>query len=264
MADLTYFEKQRLERLFRMQGGYVLNFSNRTLQEFVADAIGRDIYASKYMYGSGSKANLIRGFWQEEPNHVVGRLLSEMIDLAEEEGENDQPLIQSCRRIAERLLQGAPVEDLSTLGEQLDDPDLEVVLRPIRASLDANEPEAALDRLHTLATRFLRRFSGKYDIAVPRDKPLHSLMGELIKAMKAAGAIETQMTERILKSTIANLDAFNTVRNERSLAHDNPVLSYEESLFIVNNVVSSLRFIQAVENRRSDPEAAEADDDLPF
>ena len=69
--------------------------------------------------------------------------------------------------------------------------------------------------------------------------------------MTAEGAIETQMTERILKSSIANLDAFNAVRNEHSFAHDNPILNYEESLLIFNNVMSAIRFIQALERKQA-------------
>jgi hypothetical protein len=49
-----------------MGSGYVLNFSNRTFDEFVSDSTGRDIGDSKYNSGSGSKANRLRGFWREE------------------------------------------------------------------------------------------------------------------------------------------------------------------------------------------------------
>ncbi len=44
MADLTNAEKRKLEKLLDMGGGYVLNFSNRTLDDFVMDSIGRSIY----------------------------------------------------------------------------------------------------------------------------------------------------------------------------------------------------------------------------
>jgi len=60
MANLTFFEKNKLEKLFGMGGGYVLDFSNRTFQEFVADIAGRDIFDQKYEYASGSKANRLR------------------------------------------------------------------------------------------------------------------------------------------------------------------------------------------------------------
>ena len=55
------------------------------------------------------------------------------------------------------------------------------------------------------------------------------------------------MTERILKSSISVLEAFNDVRNNKSLAHDNPILNYEESLLIFNHVAASIRFIKSLE-----------------
>jgi hypothetical protein len=39
MSDLTFIEKTKLEKQFQMGGGYVLDFSNRTLAEFVADSM---------------------------------------------------------------------------------------------------------------------------------------------------------------------------------------------------------------------------------
>jgi hypothetical protein len=40
MADLTNIEKRQFEKLLGMSGGYVLNFSNRTFDEFVTDSTG--------------------------------------------------------------------------------------------------------------------------------------------------------------------------------------------------------------------------------
>jgi hypothetical protein len=74
------------------------------------------------------------------------------------------------------------------------------------------------------------------------------------------------MTERILKSTISIFEAFNRVRNDQSLAHDNPMLNYEESILILNNVATSMRFIKSVERRieARKSEGARPSDDLPF
>ena len=74
-----------------------------------------------------------------------------------------------------------------------------------------------------------------------------------MKALRRFGLIESDMTDRILKSTISTMEAFNQVRNNASLAHDNATLNYEESLFIFNHVCSVVRFIRAL-----DAEAAPA------
>ncbi len=44
MSDLTAIEKRKLEHLFGMASGYVLNFTNRTFEEFVLESTGRAIY----------------------------------------------------------------------------------------------------------------------------------------------------------------------------------------------------------------------------
>ena len=62
MSNLTNLEKRQFKRVLQMGGGYVLDFSNRTFAEFVTDSVGRDIYDTRYAYGSRSKANLMRGF----------------------------------------------------------------------------------------------------------------------------------------------------------------------------------------------------------
>jgi hypothetical protein len=105
VADLTSLEKRQLERLFQMSSGYVLNFSNRTWQEFVKDCVGRDIYDASYAVGSGSKANLLRGFWKEEGNLIVGRLLAALLDYAQSECgvAADHADMLACRRTVARL-----------------------------------------------------------------------------------------------------------------------------------------------------------------
>ncbi|NCS72459.1 TIGR02391 family protein [Candidatus Peregrinibacteria bacterium CG11_big_fil_rev_8_21_14_0_20_41_10] len=83
MADLTTIEKQVLEKLFQMGGGYVLNFSDRTMGEFFRDDVGLDIYTKKYEYASGSKANRMRGLWLKADNKTVGKSIIKLIEYIE-------------------------------------------------------------------------------------------------------------------------------------------------------------------------------------
>jgi hypothetical protein len=65
MADLSYIEKRHLEKILGMGSGYVLDFSNRTFEEFVVDSTGKNIYDEKYSSAGGSKANRLRAFWDQ-------------------------------------------------------------------------------------------------------------------------------------------------------------------------------------------------------
>lgn len=247
MANLTFFEKNKIEMLFDMSSGYVLNFTNRTFQALVADCTGKDILDKKYDNASGSKANRLRAFWSVEPNHVVGKLLNDMLEYCKGSTKYPATLHEECRRIAQRLIQDAPVQDLDALTAVSAEKDFEAVAKSVRDAIEKNEPESGLDRLHTFVIKYIRVLCKKHGIVVDRDKALHSLFGEYIKQLKKSSLIESEMTERILKSSISILEAFNHVRNERSLAHDNPVLNYNESLLIFNHVASSIRFIAAIE-----------------
>ena len=72
-----------------------------------------------------------------------------------------------------------------------------------------------------------------------------------------------------MKSSISILEAFNDVRNNKSLAHDNPILNYEESLLIFSHVAASVRFIKSLEGKikakaAAIREAGAFDDSIPF
>lgn len=80
MARLTTTDKQIIEALLQMGGGYVLNFSDRTFGEFFLDDVGVDIFDPKFNYASGSKANRLRGFWQVADDSRVASSILRLID----------------------------------------------------------------------------------------------------------------------------------------------------------------------------------------
>lgn len=270
MSDLTGIEKRKLERLLGMSSGYVLNFSNKTFEEFFFDCVGINIYDSKYDYVSGSKANRMRAFWIREGNHLVGKVLGSLLDGWDEYRSPDSPEVPSddAMRIVHRLQQSADVSLISVSNLDKDDPTFEVLVRSIQECIDRNEPRVGLDRLHTFLVKYLRSLCNKRGIDTSSTKPLHSLLGEYIKALKVEKAIDSAMSERILKSSISVLESFNEVRNDQSLAHDNQILNHDESLLIFRHVAGIVRFIEAIEHRNqvvpdtASEEITEAD--IPF
>ena len=274
MADLTNAEKRKVERVLGMGTGYVLDFSHRTFSEFVEDYVHRDIFDELYAHESGSKANRLRRFFVVESNHVVGTLLRALLAFGRETNSlRETPaLADECDSIATRLLQTTPVPDLDALNAATDDRDFEAVARQIREIIEKNKPEDGLDRLHTFTIKYVRGLCEAHGITVTREKPLHSLFGEYVKKLKDEGHLQSTMTERILRTNISNLDAFNDVRNNQSLAHDNKILNYDESLLIFNHVAAVVRFLKSLEYRiqataKQNAAAVAADDfsdDIPF
>lgn len=269
MSDLSFIEKSHLEKLFQMGGGYVLDFSNRTFHEFVADVVRRDIDDPKYNYASSSKANRLRQFWKIESNHTVGVLTRQMVDYASTVPSVDQSLVPQAQRIAARLLDSAPVPELDAITAIIDDRTFEALAKSVREAIENNEPESGLDRLHTFVVKYVSTICRNNGLTVERGKPLHSMFGEYVKHLRKEGRLESEMSERILKSCISTLEAFNHVRNEQSFAHDNPILNYDESLLIYNHVCAAIRFIESVEHGKQSAEAeavtdSYSEDDVPF
>jgi len=104
--------------------------------------------------------------------------------------------------------------------------------------------------------KFVRWASQRRGLTVDRDKSLNAVFGMYVKKLQELKLIESRMTELILKTSISVLDAFNDVRNNRSLAHDNVLLNREESLLIFNHVTTAIRFVWMLEQSISKKEAA--------
>jgi len=276
MSNLTPIEKRKLEKLFGMGSGYVITFSNRTFQEFIMDNYRIDIYDSKYEYGSGSKANRLRAFWNIEQNHLVGKLISDMLEYWREDRNivdqditlQEQNLHDECQEIADRLICEVEVENIDVLDSNEDDLNFSFLAETIRENIYKNKPEAVLDRLHTFIVRYVRKLCDKHNIHYDKDLPLHSLFGMYVKILTQQKIIESEMTERILKSSINILESFNSVRNNKSFAHDNPILNHDESILIVNYVTNAIKFIDSIENEKQEDQnkGLESDDfvEIPF
>jgi hypothetical protein len=269
MAELTFSERQALERGFGMGSGYVLDFSDRTFQEFIRDSVGRNVYDAKYAGNGQSKAKRLRAFIKAEPNHIVGKLIADLVEHAiggVASGAPVPPDLQAGSRIADRLRQGAPV--LEDVPPESQESTFRALAKSVRQAIDDNQPEAGLDRLHTYFVTYVRQVCQANGITTTRDEPAHSVLGKYVKSLKASGRIESEMTGRILTYAQATMDAFNRVRNEQSLAHPNPILNYHEALLIFNHVVSIVNFIRAIEYKpeqvTAPPSTTAAPDNIPF
>src|SRR5712692_4463556 len=130
MSDLTRQETIKLERFLKMDGGYVLNFSNRTFGDFVVDVTGRDPYDARYQVSGTSKANRLRVFWKTESNFLVAKLVNALIDHEEQEFRGDDDALRvECRRIAARLADATSVCEVEALAAAAAEPDFETLAR---------------------------------------------------------------------------------------------------------------------------------------
>ncbi|MFA5021535.1 MAG: abortive infection family protein [Patescibacteria group bacterium] len=275
MSDLTAIEKRKLEKHFQMGGGVVCNFSNRTFANQVLDSIGLDVYVDKYKIFGESKANRLRALWKIENNYTISKLLIGILEYWKAErtllsvdesmwSEAFNPeLHEECLKIAERLKNNTAMGDLDALEQYNLDDNYELLTDSIKTSILKDKPDQAIDRMHTFTIKRMRLLCDKHNIKYSKDTFLHTLFGNYVKFLEENKLIQSEMSLRILKSSISILDAFNSVRNSHSLAHDNEILNRNESILIFSNIFSLIKFIDAIEESSSSNTTNEIEN-IPF
>lgn len=107
MSSLTDTEKRYFENLLGMGSGYVLDYTDQTFAEFFKSHRVA-IHDAKYQTYGSSKAKKLRSFWEQEPDALVGKVLSQLLDTSEAIGalngqQSDDAILAKARSIVARL-----------------------------------------------------------------------------------------------------------------------------------------------------------------
>ena len=257
MGILSYKDRRTIDEAFDMQQGYVLNFSNRTFEDYFDAEFGIDIYDKKYAIHGDSKAKRLRAFIEVASPYLVGKVLRSLWEYKENlqnlnEKSSHKPQRQKTLktllfRYIDQIENNMDVPKTDAFDNSAGDETLEELITAIERDVQAN-PAVALDRLHTYCMRkmahLIERRGGK---ACNHNDPLHSRMGRYIKLLEQERPLR-EVSHRILKSSIGTLEAFNDVRNNESLAHDNNLVEHTEARLIYDSVTAILRFLKSVES----------------
>jgi len=85
-----------------MSSGYVLNFSNRTFDEFFREIVGVSIFDSFYDQASGSKAHRTRAFWRLATDEQVLEFLNGLLEGWEIYA--DQPIPDAAEKLLKQII----------------------------------------------------------------------------------------------------------------------------------------------------------------
>ncbi len=184
MSSLTHIDRLPLERLFRMGGGDLLNFSHRSLAEFITETTRLDITSPKY--GQGSKANRMRQLWALEDDATVAKVLSGLIAKVEAGRDQfgfdvDAKVLASSKEVLARLSSGLlSLEGLKAEVSPFDEPHIQKLIERMEESIERDPSFAvgsAKDLIEAVCRTVLRE----------RGKPVEGTpeMPELTKAVLA-------------------------------------------------------------------------------
>ena len=263
---MARFKKYLFEKLLT-SSGYVLDFTNMTFASFIEESVGVDIYSNKYDKYGGSKGKRLKAFFDVEDNLKVGKLLNDMLKyyseiISDEIRESEKDIYEQCKKEIEKLLGGA---EIYTDKLNFVEPSIDLTIRELKKSIenDLNNRRfnVALDRLHTYCIKYFRTKAIELEIEYDKNKPLHSIAGEVVKVINIH---QSEMTIKILRSSLSVLDNFNKVRNEQSLAHDNDILENNEARLIVEWIIGLLNFFDECFERYKNKVNEIIVDDIPF
>lgn len=240
-----------------MESGYVLDFSDRTFNDFFYETVKIDPESTPNLFvGRGtSKAKRLRSFIENANPGLVAKVLRELWESrwstqVPASAEDEDQLRETYFAIVSRFEGGDTGIDSSAIETFEPNETLEELVASIRRDLEAKRPQTALDRLHTYCMkRFasLVRKHGGGDCG--KDDSLHARIGKYVKILREQQSL-SPMSERIVRSSISVFEGLNPIRNDKSFAHDNPdLIEMEEAWFIFDSVTAFLRYSKAIDTR---------------
>lgn len=162
MSSLDFKEKRFLESLLQMSSGYVLSFSNPTFGEFFHDVAGIDIHSEKYQRKGTSKANKLRTFWEDEPDHIVGKVLLQLDEIVSD---------PQGQGIANRLLVGAiSFDDLAQNADSFGATQIQQQIKRMEQSIEP-DPALAIGTAKDLIETCCKTILAERGIPLPQKSP---------------------------------------------------------------------------------------------
>ena len=196
-SELKRSEKQTIDAALDMEKGYVLDFSNRTIEEHFEDEFNIEFYSPKYAKDGDSKAKRTRAILDALDGPQAAFVLRNLWDVRStlpmyietpDPCQEDQ-LSERYFSVVARLEGDELAVDLEAFSSFDDSDTLHALIQAIERDIRADAPEAAMDRLHLFCVKRFRQLLSTRQIETQRDEPLHSLVGKYRKALDSEGKL---------------------------------------------------------------------------
>jgi hypothetical protein len=247
-----------LDKVLEMEGGYVLNFSDRTFASFFAEELNIDIDDPIYAQNGGSKGKRLRRFLQISDPGLSARALRKLWDYREavrtrsgrEEALED--VQDKLFQIIHRLEGDSGLARTDAIERFEHDETLDELVASIERDIQAHKPHVALDRLHTYCMKKFAHLLRQRGEQPSTGETLNARAGRYFNPMRRSRQIRP-ISDKIMKSTVETFELYNGIRNNESLAHDNTLVESNEARFIFDGIVNMLRFVKTIEGNRFGP-----------
>lgn len=177
MPKLKGSETRTLDNIFEMTGGYLLNFSDRTMAEFFEDELGIDITQDKYQINGGSKAKRLRTFIELEDGYTVGQVLRKLWKHKCSYNSDDVQEREKLFEILTKIETGVSTSVLSTLSSKAEVLNMDTVTRDLDRALESafRDPESAITSACSTLESVSRSILIELGLELPKKKDIKGL-----------------------------------------------------------------------------------------
>lgn len=252
VSKIKSIEMLFLDKVFEMESGYVLNFSDRTFASFFAEELNIDIDDTIYAQNGGSKGKRLRRFLQISVPGLSARALRELWDYREavRAGSGREEALEDAQdklfQIIHRLEGDSGLSRTDAIERFEHDETLDELIASIERDIQAHKPHVSLDRLHTYCMKKFAHLLRQRGEQPSTGETLNARAGRYFNPLRRSGRIRP-ISEKIMKSTVETFELYNGIRNNESLAHDNTLVESNEARFIFDTIVNMLRFVKTIE-----------------
>ncbi|MAK61129.1 MAG: hypothetical protein CMK09_09150 [Ponticaulis sp.] len=256
---LPSHQRAIFDQIFHSGGGYVLDFVDRTMAEWFDETFDLNIFQERFQVEGSSKGKTLRGFVAVAEPRLVARVLRalwayrcSLPDYVEKDTDEERKLESWLIQFTDELEKSSALQMEDALRDFSSDTTLPKLRASIANDLIAENPDVAIDRIHTYCVKRFRTLLEEHGQQFVRTTPLHSIFGAYGKILKEEGEVSDYALPT-LRVQHRLFEALNAARNERSLAHDNELLSVSEAQFIAESVMAALAFVERIEAGRQSP-----------
>ncbi|MBL4854619.1 MAG: hypothetical protein JKY25_10320 [Robiginitomaculum sp.] len=250
---LTTPNRRIFDEIFESDGGWVLDFSIRTMAEWFEEVIGIQIFKEEYQLEGDSKGKTLRGFVEIADGALVDLSLREL--WAYRKTTNTAANCEKGREIylkswldqfCTELAKLSDNDVTNALSDFSNDETVPLLRANIQRDLIDGNPQVAIDRIHTFSVKRLRHALSAQNKPYDNGTPLHSLFGAYVQGVTECDNLKGFMLDA-MRGQYRVLEAMNTARNKFSFAHDNPLLDETEARYLTQSVLATLSYIDSIE-----------------
>lgn len=249
-------QRETFDRIFQSGGGYVLDFTDRTMAEWFQETCGLDIFQERFQSDGRSKGKTLRGFVAVAEPRLVAQVLRalwayrcSLSSIAEHDNAEEARLSAWLDQFVSELEASSAMPLEEAIRDFSGDTTLAKLRASIAADLISEKPDVALDRVHTYCVKRFRHILAARGHGFDSDTPLDALFGAYGRILKEAGVV-SEFALPTLRVQHKLFEGLNHIRNKRSLAHDTELLDLSEAQFVIECVLSSLSFVERIEAAR--------------